>query len=84
MTFLLAIWTKAKGYVIAALAFVAAVLAARVYGERKGEAAGVAKVEAKQAQKTAQDVQEARHVELETAQMSDGAAQQKLESTWTR
>jgi hypothetical protein len=74
------IGVKAAAIGLAILAFLAMIL--RI--EKKGEAAGAAKVEAKTAQATAANVAKAQQAEAKVAAQTDAAVIKEAEDKWTR
>jgi hypothetical protein len=75
---------KLKGYVIAALAAIGAILFALVYGFAKGSKSGSAKVIAISSQATIKAVETRNTVDAQVAKQPDGASAKILKGKWAR
>lgn len=80
MSFLL----KLKGYAIAALAAIAAILGALVLGEWRGRKDGAASATVGAAQATINAVKSRNEIEAKIAKQPEGAATKALKDKWSR
>jgi hypothetical protein len=75
---------KLKGYAIGALAAIASILFALVYGFTKGRNSGEATVNAKNAQTTIEAVETRNEVQSEVTKQAAGSAEKALKDKWSR
>lgn len=84
MSFIIALWSKAKLYVMAAAGVLMAIGTAFALGRHKGEVAGETKVAAKAAQSALKEALEASKNQQAVSQLKPGAAQAELAKEWAR
>jgi hypothetical protein len=84
MNFLFGLFGKLKGYAIAALAAIGAILFALVYGYTKGSKSGSANVIAINAQSAIKAVEARNTIEAKIAKQPEGESAKILKGKWAR